>query len=62
MAAMALALNVRLEKPGVYALHATGQPPLAAHHPPGRALCARAVAVVVLTAVPLLLAIAYIRG
>lgn len=62
MAAMALALNVRLEKPGVYALHAAGQPPLAAHTHQAVALCARAVAVVVLTAVLLLLAIAYIRG
>ena len=31
MAAMALALDIRLQKPGVYVLNATGQPPKAKH-------------------------------
>ena len=31
MAAMALALNIRLRKPGVYTLHAAGSPPRPAH-------------------------------
>jgi adenosylcobinamide-phosphate synthase len=43
MAAMALRLDLRLSKPGVYTLHATGKPPQAGHLHAARAVAQQAV-------------------
>ena len=56
MAAMALALDVRLRKPGVYALNADGAAPTAAHTARAIALCHRAIGLLLALALPVLLA------
>lgn len=57
MAAMAMALGVRLGKPGVYVLNEAGRAPLAADTQRARVLAQRAVTALVLLAVPCLLAV-----
>lgn len=57
MAAMAIALDVRLGKPGVYVLNGAGRLPLAADTQRAKALAQRAVIALVLLAVPALLAV-----
>ncbi|MGE0331948.1 MAG: adenosylcobinamide-phosphate synthase CbiB [Ramlibacter sp.] len=57
MAAMALALDVRLGKPGVYVLYGAGRAPRAADTQRAKALAQRAVIALVLLAVPALLAV-----
>lgn len=58
MAAMALALGVKLEKPGVYVLHAQGQLPVAASTRAAVVLATRTVAVAALLAVLAVLVVA----
>jgi adenosylcobinamide-phosphate synthase len=62
MAAMALALDVRLSKPGVYQLHAKGREALAADTHRAVALGAKAVAATVFIAVLAIVAIAMFKG
>jgi len=57
MAAMALALDVRLRKPGVYALNADGAAPTAAHTARAIALCHRAIGLLLALALLVLLAV-----
>ena len=56
MAAMALALGVRLRKPGVYTLNASGRPPAAADAARALRLAGRAVVVAAVLALAALAA------
>lgn len=60
MGAMAWLLDVRLDKPGVYSLHAGGRPPTEADTEQALVWCGRAVAM--LGAAALLLAVAAAVG
>ena len=61
MAAMALALNIRLGKPGVYTLNPAGKPPLAADITQAQKQASKAVLGQVLLALPATILIAYIK-
>ena len=61
MAAMALALNIRLGKPGVYTLHAAGEPPLAADTAQAQKYASKVVIGQVILALPAIFFIAYVR-
>ena len=61
MAAMALALNIRLGKPGVYTLNPDGKPPLAADITQAQKQASKAVLGQVLLALPAIILIAYIK-
>ena len=61
MAAMALALNIRLGKPGVYTLNPAGKPPLAADITQAQKQASKAVLGQVLLALPAIILIAYIK-
>ncbi|MDP9902526.1 adenosylcobinamide-phosphate synthase CbiB [Variovorax ginsengisoli] len=62
MAAMALRLDVRLGKPGVYTLHAAGRSPVATDSGAAARLGHRVVATVALGALPMLLAWRHLAG
>jgi adenosylcobinamide-phosphate synthase len=61
MAAMALALNIRLRKPGVYMLNAAGEPPLAADTSKAQKHASKAVLWQVLLALSAIVLVAYVK-
>ena len=61
MAAMALVLNIRLGKPGVYTLNAAGEPPLAADTSKAQKQASKAVLWQVLLALPAIVLVAYVK-
>ena len=61
MAAMALALNIRLGKPGVYTLNPAGEPPLAADTSKAQKQASKAVLWQVLLALTAIVLVAYVK-